>query len=151
MDVSGAPLATGADLVLFDGDCNVCNRSVQFVLERDPRGRFRFASLQSAAGRAALAATGHTSVGPDSVALVTRERVWFRTGAVLRIARGLCWPWPVLAIFLLVPPPIRDFFYKVFAARRYRWFGRTDRCLVPSPEVRARFLDADERGADSTG
>ena len=136
---------TAPDLILFDGDCNVCNKSVQFVLKRDPRGRFHFASLQSAAGRAALRAKGHTGELPDSIVLVTAERVWFMTGAVLRIARGLRWPWPALAVFLLVPPFLRDFFYKLFAARRYRWFGRAGHCLVPTPEMRARFLDADER------
>lgn len=133
------------DLILFDGDCNFCNKSVQFVLKRDPRGRFRFASLQSAAGRAELEARGVMGEVPDSMVLVTPERVWFYSGAALRIARGLRWPWPVLAVLLLVPPFLRDFFYKAFAKRRYRWFGKAERCLVPSPEMRARFLDADER------
>ena len=64
----------------------------------------------------------------------------------LRIARGLRWPWPLLSVFLLVPPLLRDWLYSAFAARRYRWFGRAEHCLVPTPEVRARFLDADDRG-----
>lgn len=134
-----------SDLVLFDGDCTFCNKSVQFVLKRDPAGRFRFASLQSAAGRAALAERGFTGDAPDSMVLVTAERVWWRSSAALRVARGLRWPWPVIAVFLLVPPVIRDFFYELFAARRYRWFGKAEHCLVPAPELRARFLDADER------
>lgn len=143
--MSEAATANETEVVLFDGDCNVCNRSVQFVLKRDPRGRFRFASLQSEAGGAELLRCGHTGEIPDSIVLVTSTRVWFRTGAVLRIARRLTWPWPVLQVLLLVPRPLRDFFYNAFAARRYRWFGRVDKCLVPSPEVRARFLDAEER------
>ncbi|MCR9247610.1 MAG: DCC1-like thiol-disulfide oxidoreductase family protein [bacterium] len=134
------------DLILFDGDCNVCNRSVQFVLKRDTKRRFRFASLQSAVARRALEERGVTGEVPDSMILITEGRVWLRSGAVLRIARGLRFPWPVLSVFLLVPAPIRDWFYKRFAERRYRWFGRAEHCLVPTPEVRARFLDADERG-----
>lgn len=137
------------DLILFDGDCNVCNRSVQFVLQRDPGGRFRFASLQSAAGQAALAAAGFEGEVPDTIILITAGRVWLRSGAVLRIARGLGFPWWVFSVFLLVPAVIRDWFYKLFAARRYRWFGRAENCLVPTPEVRARFLDAEERPASS--
>lgn len=135
------------DLILFDGECNVCNGYVLFVIARDPGARFRFASLQSAAGQAELARHGHGDVGSDSIVLVRGGRVWLRTSAVLRIAAGLRLPWPLLAVFLLVPPPLRDFFYKAFAARRYRWFGRVQQCLRPTPELRARFLDADERSS----
>ncbi|MBX3461866.1 MAG: DUF393 domain-containing protein [Planctomycetes bacterium] len=132
-------------LILFDGDCNLCHGAVQFVLRRDPGGRFRFASLQSAAGRAALAAAASGVRLPDSIVLVHRGRVRTKSGAALAIARGLRWPWPLAAVFWLVPFPLRDAVYDWVARHRYRWFGKRQECWLPTPALRARFLDADER------
>lgn len=132
--------------MLFDGDCNLCNGSVKFILRRDRRGRFQFASLQSAAGRQALAAVGATGPLPDSIVLVRDGRVAMKSAAALQIARGLRWPWPLLAVFWLVPRPLRDLVYDWIARHRYRWFGKNEACLVPSPELRSRFLDAADRG-----
>lgn len=129
-------------LILFDGTCNLCNGAVQFVLKRDPRGRFRFAALGSAAGRAALAATGVAGPLPDSIVLVADGRVRTRSAAALAIARGLRLPWPLLSVFWLVPYPLRDLVYDWIARNRYRWFGKRDECWVPTPALRARFLDA---------
>ena len=134
-------------LVLFDGECNLCNGAVQFVLRRDPKGRFRFASLQSAAGRAVLEATGNRATLPDSIALVHDGRVLVKSAAALAIARGLRWPWPLLAVFWLAPYPVRDLVYDWVARHRHRWFGRRQECWVPKPALRERFLDADERVA----
>lgn len=131
-------------LILFDGDCNLCHGAVQFVLRRDPRGRFRFAALQSAAGRAALARAG-AGAAPDSVVVVDRGRVRTKSAAALAIARGLRFPWPLAALLWLVPRPLRDFAYDFVARRRHRWFGRRRQCWVPAAAVRARFLDAGER------
>lgn len=132
-------------LILFDGDCNLCNRAVQFVLRRDPGGRFRFAALQSAAGRAALQRAGVTGALPDSIVVLHRGRVRTRSAAALAIARGLRLPWPLATVFWLVPYGLRDLVYDWIARRRRRWFGRPAVCWVPTPELRARFLDADER------
>lgn len=129
-------------VVLFDGTCNLCNASVQFVLRRDPRARFRFAALQSPAAAALLAAAGWQGPRPDSVALVAGGRVLWKSSAALAIARGLRWPWPLLAVFALVPRPLRDVVYDFVARRRLRWFGRQEACMVPTPALRARFLDA---------
>ncbi|MCA8976583.1 MAG: DUF393 domain-containing protein [Planctomycetes bacterium] len=149
--VVAAPSAPGTpDLILFDGECNVCNRWVWFVLRRDPRGRYCFAALRSDAARVALERAGYAGTPPESVGLIRGSRVWFKTAAVLRIARHLRWPWPLTAALLLVPPPLRDLCYDAFAARRYRWFGRAERCLVPTAELRARFLDADDRESVGT-
>lgn len=131
--------------MLFDGDCNLCNRSIRFILRRDCRARFQFASLQSAASRQALAAAGAANPLPDSIALVRDGAISVKSTAALQIARGLRWPWPALAVFLLVPRPLRDLVYDWIARRRYRWFGRSAECLVPTPELRSRFLDAGER------
>jgi predicted DCC family thiol-disulfide oxidoreductase YuxK len=131
-------------LVLFDGTCNLCNGAVQFVLARDRHARFRFASLQSAAAKQALAAAGVTAALPDSIVVVHRGRVRVKSGAALAIARGLRFPWPLLSVFWLVPFPLRDLIYDWIARNRYRWFGKRDVCWVPTKELRARFLDAGE-------
>lgn len=135
-------------LILFDGDCNLCNRSVQFVIERDRKAKFQFASLQSEVGQAALEAVlGPDGVAglPDSIVLLQNGKVRARSSAALAIARGIRWPWPLLAVFWLVPYPLRDFIYDWVARNRLRWFGRREECWIPTPELRARFLDASER------
>jgi predicted DCC family thiol-disulfide oxidoreductase YuxK len=140
-------------LVLFDGVCGFCNAAVRFIARRDRRGRFAFAALDSAAGRAALARAGAgarrpsarvptESSAPASLVLVEPDgRVLERSAAALRIARGLAFPWPLAWILVLVPRPLRDAAYDAFARRRYRWFGRLDACPLPPPELRDRFLD----------
>src|SRR5690606_23922649 len=122
-------------LVLFDGECNLCNGAVQFVLRRDPRGRFRFASLQSEAGRAALRvagmpedAAGSEGRPPGSIVLIDAGRAFVKSAAALRIARGLRWPWPLLGAFAIVPPFLRDAVYDWIARHRYRWFGKRAEC-----------------------
>jgi len=135
------PTARSRELILFDGVCNLCNHAVQFVARRDPRARFGFASLQSQAAERRLASAGVTGQLPDSIVLLAGDRLYTRSGAALRIARGLRFPWPILSAFLLVPRPLRDWVYDLVARNRYRWFGKRDVCMVPTPELRARFLD----------
>lgn len=132
-------------LVLFDGECNLCNGSVQFILRRDPHARFQFAALQSAVGRRALAAVAPGAQFPDSIVLVAGGRAAVKSTAALRIARGLRWPWPLFAVFFVVPRPLRDLVYDWIARHRYRWFGKRASCMVPTPALRSRFLDAAER------
>lgn len=131
-----------SSVVLFDGVCNLCNGSVQFILDRDPAGRFRFASLQSEAGQNLLRDHGRPpqTDAPDSVILVEGASLWERSDAALRIATGLGFPWRLLAVFRVVPRPLRDAVYRWIARNRYRWFGRTETCRLPSPALRARFL-----------
>lgn len=127
-------------VILFDGVCNLCHASVAWVIERDPGQIFRFASLQSAAARELLAGREV----PDSVVLVDDDGLHIRSTAALRIARRLGFPWSLLSAGLLVPAFLRDGVYQFVARHRYRWFGRQDRCLMPTPELAARFLDANE-------
>jgi predicted DCC family thiol-disulfide oxidoreductase YuxK len=127
--------------VLFDGVCNLCNGWVRFVAARDPRGRFAFASLQSDVGRRLLLEAGSDPTGLFSIVLLEGGRVFERSTAVLHIARHLSSAWPAIAIFLAVPRPIRDRVYDWIAANRYRWFGERDACMLPTPELRPRFLD----------
>lgn len=128
-------------ILLFDGVCNLCNGFVQFVIARDPPGRFRFAALGTAAAASVLREVGVAEPLPDSIVLVEDGRVFTRSDAALRIARGLRFPWPLFYGFVAVPRFIRDRLYDAIAARRYRWFGRRETCMVPTPELKRRFLD----------
>lgn len=130
-------------VVLFDGVCNLCNGSVRFIIERDPRARFQFAPLQSPAADRLIAAQADRASLPDSIVLVDEGRLYVRSAAALRIARGLRFPWPLAWVFILVPRPIRDWVYDLIARHRYAWFGKRDECMVPTPEVRGRFLGTD--------
>ena len=128
--------------MLFDGVCNVCNRSVDFILRHDPQGHFRFASLQSGAAQRALAEAGKP---PQEIlrtlVLVEDGRVFEQSTAAVRIARRLSGLWPVLSAIAVVPRPIRDAAYRWFIAHRYRWFGKRESCRIPEPEIRDRFLE----------
>ena len=127
--------------ILFDGVCNLCNGFVQFVIARDPSARFRFAALQSDAAARLLREARVRSPLPDSVVLVEDGRVYVRSEAALRIARGLRFPWPLFYGAVVIPRGIRDRVYDVVAAHRYRWFGRRETCMIPTPDLRRRFLD----------
>jgi predicted DCC family thiol-disulfide oxidoreductase YuxK len=128
-------------VILFDGVCNLCNSSVDFVIDRDPEARFRFASLQEETGRDLLRRHDLAPETMDSVVLIEEERVYIRSTAALRIAHRLPFPWPLFSVFFILPAPLRDFFYDLIARNRYRWFGRRETCRMPTPELQARFLD----------
>ena len=130
--------------ILFDGVCNLCNGFVQFVIRHDPAGRFRFAALQSPAGQALLAAHGSLPpaalASPESVVLVQGGHLYSHSTAVLRIAGQLGGPWRLAAAGWLLPRPWRDALYRWVARHRYRWFGRQESCMLPTPALRNRFL-----------
>lgn len=127
-------------LVLFDGVCNLCNRSVQTILRHDRRARFRFASLQSPLGEKLRDDLGIDRQKVDSVILVEGGRWYKESDAALRIANGLGGLWKAFGVFRLVPRPLRDAAYRLIARNRYRWFGKTETCWIPTPELRGRFL-----------
>lgn len=133
-------------VLLYDGLCGFCSRGVQRILRFESKKTMHFAALQSSYGRSILAR--HPELEDiDSVVLVESgaeadpERVFVRSDALLHIARYLGGPWNLTLAAYIIPRPVRDYLYDQFAKRRYRWFGKLDACLVPSPEVRARFLD----------
>lgn len=128
-------------VVLFDGVCNFCNSSVNFLLHRDRDGAFRFAALQSEAGQKLLAEAGLEHHDLDSMVLIEGDRVAVKSTAALRAARRLPGPWFMTGLLLLVPRRLRDWCYDGFAARRYRWFGKREACMIPTAEMRSRFLD----------
>lgn len=128
-------------LVLFDGVCGLCTRTVRFVIDRDPRGRFRFAALQSPLGRRVLERAGLPVADFATFVLLDEAGLHTRSTAALRVARRLSGPWRLLAAGLWVPRPIRDVVYDWVARRRYRLFGRLEACPIPPPEIRDRFVE----------
>jgi predicted DCC family thiol-disulfide oxidoreductase YuxK len=136
-----AEIGVSEPIVLFDGVCKFCNAGVNFLLDHDARRRLRFAPLQSEAGRALLGRFGLRTDDFDTIVLVENGRAYARSAAALRIARHLGGAWPLLAVLFAIPPFLRDGAYDLFARNRYRWFGKTDTCRVPTPEIRDRFLE----------
>lgn len=129
------------DVVLFDGHCNLCSASVDFIINRDPRAKFRFASLQSPPGKKLMSTYCAKLKGIDSVVLVQKQKIYLKSNAAIKIASKLSGFWPFLFVFWVVPAPIRDVLYDIVAKNRYRWFGKMDVCRMPSPELKERFLD----------
>lgn len=127
-------------VLLFDGVCNLCNGAVQFIIGRDPEGVFRFASLQSDAAKELLEQFPEAPADVSTVILVEKGRLFTRSDAALRAARYLPGAWPALYGFVIVPRPIRNAVYDWIARNRYRWFGKKDQCMVPTKELRGRFL-----------
>ena len=127
-------------IILFDGVCNLCNRAVQFVIKRDNKNYFRFASLQSDIGQQILRQYTLPTNITDSFLLVENEKVFDRSTAALRVLKQLKNLWPFLYAFIIVPKFMRDAVYNFIARNRYRWFGKTDECMLPTPELQSKFL-----------
>jgi predicted DCC family thiol-disulfide oxidoreductase YuxK len=141
-----------AAVVLFDGVCNFCDASVNFIIDHDKAGYFKFAPLQSDEGQRLATENGFESatarsdeadsdlIPIDSVILVEGGKAYTHSTGALRVVRRLGFPWSWMYVFIVVPSPIRDYFYRLFARYRYRYFGKKDQCMIPTPEVRSRFL-----------
>ncbi len=137
--------ATVSDaVILFDGVCNLCNSSVNFVIDRDRAGYFKFGALQTPEAEPFVAACGRDAGDEDdllqSIVLVEKGRCYTKSTAALKIARRLNGAWPLLYGFMIVPRFFRDFVYDWIAANRYKWFGKQDACRLPTPELKQRFL-----------
>lgn len=133
-------VSTTRAIVLFDGVCNFCNASVNFLIDRDPAGRFVFGALQSEEGKQVLSEHGLEDGYFDSIVLIDGDNVTTASDAVLDISRHMSGAWPLLRVFRIVPRFIRDGVYNWIARNRYAWFGKQDSCRIPTPEYRARFL-----------
>lgn len=127
-------------VILFDGICNFCDSSVNFIIKRDRAGYFKFAPLQSAVAEKLLAENGIDKAETDSIVLIENQNAYTYSTAALRIARKLGGIWSLPYVFIVLPKFIRDFFYKLFAKYRYKMFGKKDECMIPTPEIRERFL-----------
>lgn len=126
-------------LVLFDGECNFCDASVQFIIKRDSGRRFHFASLQSDTGERVVKEQG-VPEDIDSIILIDGDKVYYKSAAALRICRHLDGPLKLLYPLILLPASLRNIFYDMIAKNRYKWFGKKEACMLPSPADRARFL-----------
>jgi predicted DCC family thiol-disulfide oxidoreductase YuxK len=128
-------------LILFDGICNLCNGSVQFIIKHDPAAKFSFASLQSPAAKRLLHHFKLPSEDIYSILLIKNEILFDRSDALLEIAKDLNGVWRVFRIFKFLPKGLRDSLYKLVANNRYKIFGKQESCLIPTKDLRARFID----------
>ncbi|MFC7114957.1 thiol-disulfide oxidoreductase DCC family protein [Natronoarchaeum sp. GCM10025703] len=128
-------------VLLFDGVCNLCNASVQFIIERDDEGVFSFASLQWDSADELLDAVGAPHGDLDSVVLIEDGQYYRKSSAAIRAARHLGLPWSLLAVGTILPKRVRDRIYDFVAEHRYGWFGKKDQCMIPDEDVSDRFLD----------
>lgn len=129
-----------AGIVLFDGMCNLCSTSVQFIIKRDSDGYFSFASLQSEEGEA-LREKYQVPTNIDSVVVIDNNTYYLKSSAALQIARHLNGKWKFIYFLRIIPRSIRDWMYRYIARNRYKWFGKKDACMIPTPEMKSRFLD----------
>lgn len=127
-------------IILFDGVCHLCTAAVQFILQRDPSGRFHFASLQSATGRQLLQQHGLDPTALSTFVLIESQHAYTKSTAALRLTRRLKFPWPLLSLLGMIPPCLRDPVYDLVAKNRYQWFGKSETCLMPHPAWQDRFL-----------
>lgn len=127
-------------IVFFDGVCNLCNRAVQFIIKRDKHEVFKFAALQSDFAHTQLVSQDLKVKYGDSFVLLEKGKLYERSSAALRVARHLNGLWPVLYIFIIIPPFIRNVVYHFIAKNRYKWFGKQESCWVPTPALKDRFL-----------
>lgn len=128
-------------IIVFDAKCLLCSAWVKFLLKHDTRKKFRFASIQSARGKALLENEGLNPEHLETLLLVTDTKVYRHTAAILRVLNALGWPWRLVWIGWLIPAPLRNALYRWVARNRYRIFGQSEACYVPGPEDHARFLD----------
>ena len=130
----------GKKILLFDGVCNLCNATVQFVIKRDHGNQFLFGSLQGLAGQDLMKKFGLPTNDLNSFILVENDKAYTESTGILRTLKFLGNGWNLLYGFIIVPKFIRDFVYKIIAKNRYRWFGKREECMVPRPEWTEKFL-----------
>jgi len=127
-------------IILFDGVCNLCNSTVVRVIKADKKNLFRFAALQSDIGER-LVAKYHIDISKtDSIILIDNDKAYVKSTAALRIARHLSGGYPLFYSLMIVPNFIRNWGYDIIAKNRYRWYGKKDSCMIPTPELKSKFL-----------
>lgn len=129
-------------IILFDGVCNLCNTSVQYVVKRDKKDVFRFAPLQSEIGKKMLKERNIDTNTIDSIILIEPEIAYYiKSEAALKIMKEFDGAWSLMAVFNIVPTKIKNIVYDFIAKNRYKWYGKKDACMIPTPELKAKFLD----------
>ena len=127
-------------IVLFDGVCNLCNSSVTFIIKRDPKNRFKFAALQSDSGQKLVTMHGIDTSKTDSIILIDHDKAYAKSGAALRIAKFLSGGYPLLFGLIIIPPFLRNWVYDYIARNRYKWYGNRESCMIPTQELKEKFL-----------
>ena len=127
------------NIILFDGLCNFCDQSVQFIIKRDKHAQYKFTSIQGDAGQEIIK-KHNIPTGIDSLILIENDTYYYKSTAALRICKKLSGGWKLVSTLLIFPKPIRDSVYGIIAKNRYKWFGKKDQCILPPPEIRNRFL-----------
>lgn len=128
-------------IILFDGVCNLCNSSVQYVIRHDPAAKFQFAAQQGLSGSGLLRKYGFEENNANSFVLIQNGKAYTKSTAALKVAWQLKGPIRLLYIFMIIPAFIRDAVYTFIANNRYKWFGRRESCMLPTPELQKRFLN----------
>jgi predicted DCC family thiol-disulfide oxidoreductase YuxK len=128
-------------VILFDGVCNLCSGSVRFIINRDPSGIFKFAPLQSEAGKNLISKFDLSNNKFDSIILIENSNYYLRSTAALKIVQRLGAIWPLLSLLRLVPRPVRDYIYDIVARNRYKWYGKRVECMIPGADIKSRFLE----------
>lgn len=128
-------------IILFDGVCNLCNNSIQFIIKRDKKQRFLYASLQSDAAQSILLQFQLKNSDFDSIILIENGKVYQKSTAILKITKHLNSVWKLSYGLIIIPKFIRDFIYTIIAKNRYKWFGKREVCMIPTEELKMRFLD----------
>jgi len=127
-------------VIVFDGVCNFCNAFVNFVLERDPQGQFKFGTLQSSPAQQILQHFQLATDDYETFLLIEEGRLFTKSTAALKILKHLSLPWALLGAFIFIPSSLRDLMYDFVARHRYRWMGKSESCRVPTEEERQRFV-----------
>ena len=128
-------------LILFDGVCNLCNNSVQYVIKHDKKHLFMFAALQSDVGKQVIETYNIDTKKIDSILLYDSEKgIDYKSTAALKIAKKIGFPQNLMVVFFIIPPFIRNWVYDYIAKNRYKWYGKKEACMIPTPELKSRFL-----------
>ncbi|WP_378174951.1 thiol-disulfide oxidoreductase DCC family protein [Aquimarina sp. SS2-1] len=132
----------GKKVILFDGVCNLCNGAINFIIKRDKNDVFRYASLQSEIGKKLAQERGIDASKLDTILLIEPSMKYYhKSTAALRIAKQLSGGYPLLSVFLILPKFLRDCVYDIISKNRYKWFGKKESCMIPTPKLKALFID----------
>ncbi|CAN5225811.1 thiol-disulfide oxidoreductase DCC family protein [soil metagenome] len=133
-------MSNSTHIILFDGDCNLCNGTVRFIINRDPTSKFKFASLQSEKGQALLRNFNLSTSDFNTFVYINEDQYFTKSSAALRVLKELGGLWTSFYLLIIIPKKFRDFLYDIIVHNRYKWFGERDSCMVPTPELKGRFL-----------
>lgn len=126
-------------IILFDGECNFCNSSVNFIIQRDRKDYFKFSPLQSEFTKEFFS-KNNIENNFDSIVLIENEKLYKKSTAALKIAKHLNGLWKLAYVFIIIPPFVRNFLYDIIAKYRYKWFGRKDTCMIPDEKIKRKFI-----------